>query len=113
MPQLGIAVATTLGGWLNAWLLWSTLKQRGAFKADDRLRRNLPLIGLASLAMAAVLYLARGWLGPFMQASRGFLVETVALGALVAIGLLTFAFLILATGVMTPAQFKRFGRRTG
>ncbi len=112
MPQLGIAVATSLGGWLNAWLLWSTLHQRGDFKTDDRLRRNLPLIGVASLAMAAVLYLARGWLGPFMQASQGFFVEAAALGGLVAIGLVTFAIFILATGVMTPAQLKRFTRRS-
>ena len=27
MPHLGIAVATTLGGWLNAGLLYATLVQ--------------------------------------------------------------------------------------
>ncbi len=113
MPQLGIAVATSLGGWLNAWLLWSTLHERGNFKTDDRLRRNLPLIGLASAAMAAVLYVASGWLGPFMQAARGILVEAAALAALVTIGLLTFAIFILVTGVMTPAQLRRFTRRSG
>ena len=113
MPQLGIAIATSIGGWLNAGLLWSTLKSRGAFQADDRLRRNLPMIGLASIAMAAVLYVAQGWLAPYMQSSKGFLVEALALATLVSIGLLTFAIFILVTGVMTPAQLKRFGRRSG
>ena len=31
MPHLGIAVATTLGGWLNAGLLYATLVKRGHF----------------------------------------------------------------------------------
>ena len=38
MPHLGIAVATTLGGWLNAGLLLATLVRRGHFVADARLR---------------------------------------------------------------------------
>ena len=54
-----------------------------------------------------------GWLAPYMQASKGFLVEALALATLVSIGLLTFAIFILATGVMTPAQLKRFGRQSG
>ena len=36
MPHLGIAVATTLGGWLNAGLLYRTLAKRGYFVADAR-----------------------------------------------------------------------------
>ena len=34
MPHLGIAVATTLGGFLNAGLLYATLAKRGFFVAD-------------------------------------------------------------------------------
>ena len=44
MPHLGIAVATTLGGWLNAGLLYATLVRRGNFVADARLSRALPRI---------------------------------------------------------------------
>ena len=36
MPHLGIAVATTLGGWLNAGLLYRTLVRRGTLHADAR-----------------------------------------------------------------------------
>jgi putative peptidoglycan lipid II flippase len=111
MPQLGIAVATSLGGWLNAWLLWSTLKQRGNFAADARLRRNLPLIGLASIAMAGALLAASRMFAPYLQPDRGFAVEALALAALVALGLGVFASIVLATGVMTPAQLGRFTRR--
>jgi putative peptidoglycan lipid II flippase len=111
MPQLGIAVATTFGGWLNAYLLWSTLRQRGDFVFDARLRRNLPLIGLASIAMGVALYFATPYLEPYLQPGRGFFVEASALAALVLFGSLVFAAVILASGVMTPAQLGRFRRR--
>ena len=113
MPQLGIAIATSIGGWLNAFLLWRTLKMRGQFVTDARLKRNLPLIVLASAAMGVALYAAAGPLGPYLQAGRGFMVEASALALLVALGTLVFAAAILATGVMTPAQLSRFTRRGG
>ncbi|MFN0219384.1 MAG: murein biosynthesis integral membrane protein MurJ [Hyphomicrobium sp.] len=107
-PQLGIAVATTFGGWLNAWLLWSTLKRRGEFVADRRLLRNLPLIVAASVAMAAVLIAAAKILAPYLEAGQGFLVQGSALAVLVALGLTVFGAMILATGTMTLTQLKRF-----
>ena len=111
MPQLGIAVATTFGGWLNAWLLWSTLKKRGDFESDARLRRNLPLIAVASAAMALVLVIAARAAAPYLQPERGFLVEASALAGLVALGLVVFAAVILLTGVMSRDQLGRFLRR--
>ena len=63
MPHLGIAVATTLGGWLNAGLLWMGLRRAGHFAADARLLRALPMIVLSSIAMGAALLVAghRRW----------------------------------------------------
>jgi len=113
MPQLGIAIATSLGGWLNALLLWSTLRTQGAFEIDARLQRNLPLIALASAAMAAALYWAAGAFAGYLKSGHGALADAAALGALVTFGMSVFAAMILATGVMTPAQFKRFTRRGG
>ena len=111
MPQLGIAVATTLGGWLNAGLLWWTLRQRGQFVADARLRRVLPLMVFASLAMGAALFAAAQWLEPYLHVSRGIASEAGALALLVVIGMLVYAFAILATGVMSLSQIAQFMRR--
>lgn len=113
MPHLGIAIATALGGWLNAYLLWSTLHAQGAFVADARLRRNLPLIALASIAMGAVLFFAAHVFGPELRSGHGILADALALTGLVVLGMAVFAGMILATGVMSPAQFKRFTRRGG
>jgi putative peptidoglycan lipid II flippase len=113
MPQLGIALATTLGGWLNTYLLWSTLRQRGEFVADERLVRNLPLIIFASVAMTVALLISKQWLAPFLERSNGFLIQAAGLGALIAIGLAVYAAIIVLTGVMTRAQLARFTRRRG
>ncbi|MEQ1715172.1 MAG: murein biosynthesis integral membrane protein MurJ [Hyphomicrobium sp.] len=112
-PELGIAIATSIGGWLNAGLLWSTLKSRGQFELDARFTRNMPLIVLASLVMAGVLYASLQLLAPYLQAHQGFVVQGLGLALLVGLGLLSFAVVILATGVMSPAQLKRFTRRRG
>lgn len=111
IPHLGIAVATTLGGWLNAYLLWSTLRAHGDFIADDRLKRSLPLIVGASAAMGGVLYVAAGLAQPFFGSGEAFLVKAAVLFGLVVLGMLVFATAILATGAMSVAQFKRFTRR--
>jgi putative peptidoglycan lipid II flippase len=113
MPQLGIAVATTFGGWLNAFLLWSTLRQRGDFVADARLVRNVPLIALASVAMGVALYASAQCFAPYLQPGRGFLTEATVLALLVAIGMAVFAAAIFGTGVMSFSQLGRFTRRGG
>ena len=110
-PELGIAVATSAGGWLNAALLWSTLHRKGDFDIDQRFRRNAPLIVLATVVMAGVLYATLATAGVYMDAARGFLVQAMALGGAVTAGLLSFATVIVATGVLSLAQFKRFARR--
>ena len=111
MPQLGIAVATTLGGWLNAILLWRTLSTRGDFVIDARLKRNLPYIALASIAMGVALYASAQWLAPYLQSGSGFTTKATALALLISVGMLVYAAAIVGTGVMTRAQLGRFTRR--
>ena len=111
LPELGIAIATALGGWLNAWLLWSTLKSRGDFVVDRRMKRNLPLIMLASGLMAVVLLALKPVLQGYLVPDAGFLVQAAALSVLIFAGLLTYAVVILVTGVMSREQLARFTRR--
>ena len=113
LPQLGIAIATTIGGWLNAWLLWSTLRRRGAFVLDARLKRNLPLIAAASVAMAIVLVGTLQFMAPYLDRSQSFIVKTTALAAVIGVGLAVFGAAILSTGVMSADQLARFTRRKG
>lgn len=99
-PHVGIALATSIAGWVNALLLWGTLRQRGDFVGDTRLLRNLPIITAASLAMGAVLWFALPLLAPYYSADAILLVQVAALAAIVSIGLIVFFGLVLATGVL-------------
>ncbi len=82
--HVGIALATSLTGWLNALLLWRGLVRRGQFSLDARLRRRALPILVAALVMAGVLILGHWLLAPWLA---GPLHERVmALASLVAVG---------------------------
>jgi putative peptidoglycan lipid II flippase len=110
IPQLGIAVATALGGWLNAYLLWVTLTRRRDFLPDARIKRNAPLTVLASFAMAGALVVTSRVLAPYYVSSGGFLFRGSMLTVEIGVGLAVYGALILATGVMTIGQLRRLMR---
>ena len=98
MPHLGIALATSIGGWLNAGLLWLALIHRGLFKTDARLARVLPLILASSFAMGVVLSLMAAQLDPWFAADNGLLVRVAALGMLVGTGAAVYFLVAQVTG---------------
>ena len=111
MPHLGIAVATTLGGWLNAGLLYRTLAKRGEFVGDARLRRALPRIGLATIVMGAALWIAASALAPWFAPPSGAAIRFGALAALVGAGLLVYAAATFAFGIIDRRQLGSLLRR--
>jgi putative peptidoglycan lipid II flippase len=110
-PQLGIALATTLGGWLNALLLWRTLVARGHFVADARLARSTLLILLSSAAMGVTLWFAGETLAPSFSVGAPILQRVMGLAVLVASGTVAYAIAILGSGAMEIGQLRRFVRR--
>jgi putative peptidoglycan lipid II flippase len=111
MPHLGIAVATTLGGWLNAGLLYRTLIARGEFVIDARLRRALPRIVFATIVMGLALWAAAAALEPWFAPPSGTVVRFGALAALVSAGLLVYVVAIFAFGVLDLRQMRSLLRR--
>ena len=110
MPHLGIAIATSLGGWLNALLLWRGLSKRGYFAGDARLARSLPLILLCSAIMGAALWFAAIELAPWLDGSQPLLVRAGALAALVTAGLIVYALAVLAAGLFPRSVVNRMRR---
>lgn len=111
MPHLGIAVATTLGGWLNAGLLFATLVRRGHFVADVRLREKMPRIVLASALMGVALWFLDGWLSDRFAAGASQIERIVALAVLVAAGLAVYGIAVFATGALDRRQLRSFLQR--
>ena len=81
---VGIALSTAAAAWVNAAALYWTLRRRGHFALDDRLRRTAWRLVAASVVMAAVLVAADRLAAPFMGASL--IARAVALALLIAAG---------------------------
>jgi putative peptidoglycan lipid II flippase len=103
LAHVGIAIATSLSGWVNTALLVITLSRRGHFTADAALRKRLPLLLLAALLMGAGLVAAMWAMAPLLNAAL-FLVRATAVGVLVVAGMVLFALFCQLTGA---ADFRR------
>ena len=53
---VGIAIGTTIAGWLQVAMLAGTLHARGDFALDDTFRRRFPRMLAASLVMGVVVF---------------------------------------------------------
>ena len=112
MGHVGIAIATTIAGAVNALLLWVTLSRRGHFTLDGAARRNLVLIVIASAAMAAIFwFVGHEVLGSHLARSSPVASRVLALAALVGLGLVMLAMLAFATGIGRSAGVAARSRR--
>ncbi|MBA4130552.1 MAG: murein biosynthesis integral membrane protein MurJ [Hyphomicrobium sp.] len=111
MPHLGIAVATTLGGWMNALLLFRGLKTHGHFAADARLKRALPRILISAAIMGLVLFGMAYVLDPWINQSKGLLVRFSALAVLIGAGFVAYFAATQLTGAATLSQLRSAVRR--
>jgi putative peptidoglycan lipid II flippase len=111
LAHVGIALATSTAGWINALSLIAISARRRHFALDARCRRSLPRIVLAAIGMGAALIGLQDVLQPGLNAHHLF-VRLAALAALVGGGMAAFAFLCLALGVAHPRELRRMlGRR--
>lgn len=97
LAHVGIAIATSLAGWINAGLLAGTLARRGQFTADPTVRKRLPLLAAASVMMGLCLYAAM-WLLAEWLAAPSLAVRAGAVGVLVVFGMAVFAVFCQLTG---------------
>ena len=95
--HVGIALATTIAGWLNTGLLAIVLWRRGHFIPDPAVFRRLSLVVIASLLMGGVIHYCAVFLSPYL-ASGLLVVQAPALMVLVIAGIASFAAFVQITG---------------
>ena len=110
LAHVGIALATAISAWANAGALAILLYRRGLLAPDDRLKSRLGRTVLASVLMAAVLWLAVRGLSPWLVA--GSLQGIAALILVVVVGLAVYGVLAQLLGVMRWAEMRTLLRRT-
>ena len=110
LAHVGVALALTLSGWLQALTLLVLLSRHGHFRLDRRARTRIPRIGAAALGMAGIVLGLRLLLEPALagHAAQRF----GALALLIALGVLAFAALVLALGGADWRELRGQLRRT-
>ncbi len=113
LAHVGIAIATSVAAWANAVLLAIWLARRGHFRLPGTDWRRHGLIVLAALAMAAILFGLSLPLAPWLASSAPLLLQIVALGALVLVGMAIYFALVHLSGAQPLGQLLRRLRRAG
>lgn len=111
LAHVGIALATTLAGWLNVALLAAGLARRGHLRPDARLRRRLPRMAAACAGMAAVLWGTGLGVDGLLAQAAGW--RVLALAALAGAGLAAYAGLAGAAGLVSLRELRGLLRPRG
>ncbi len=112
LNHTGIALAVSIAAWVNAALLGVTLTNRGYFKTDQKLRRNLFKILLNSVIMGAVLLGANNLLGEYFTSSSSLIWRIMVLAAIIALGIVCYFVASHISGAFRWRDFKQAFRRT-
>jgi len=110
LAHVGLALTTAIAAWVNAGLLYWTLRRRDHFSIDDRLKRTSIRLFAATIVMAALLYFV---LNPLVDpwTGRSLVERTLALLALTISGVVAYFALVFGLGAYSlgtlRAQFRR------
>ena len=108
LAQVGLAIATAIGAWVNLGLVVWFAARAGILGTDARLKRSLAMLGLSGIVMAIGLYLATGPVTTLVQRLPVFRDES-ALIALAVIG--AVLYVRVDTRVARPPLAARFSCR--
>lgn len=103
--HVGMAMATSIAGWLNVALILHHLRKRKLFILDTLMVKRIPRILLAALAMCAGLLLLEPYVLPFFAAH--FAVKFIALLVWCGVGCLTYFAIAWQLKLVEIAKFKR------
>ncbi|MCK0196848.1 murein biosynthesis integral membrane protein MurJ [Ancylobacter sp. 6x-1] len=103
LAQVGLALATAVGGWINLALLLLFAHRAGYGVGDSALFRSLPRLALVGVLLAIVLYFTARFGTPLVAGLPRFGEET-RLGLCIFIGALAYAGLLLA--LVGPAHLR-------
>ena len=111
ISYVGVALATTAAGWINALMLAITLHKRGDLELDKRMRSALPRIIGSSLLMGAVLLGLMQLCEPVFTSSVIFVLRLLMLAVLVATGACVYFAAAWWSGALDIAALKASFRR--
>lgn len=108
LGHVGIALATSLSGWLNAAILTLGLSRRGFFSIDKRLKQRLPRMVLATIFMALALWGVNNAISKILYGSTE--ISFGSLLALIFTGIIVYGVSARILGALYYKDLKSFWR---
>ncbi len=96
--HVGIAIATSLAGWVNALCLGLFLWRRGHFTWDANLVRRVPRLVLSTVLMGVWVYFCAQWLSFYLQHDK-LIMRGFGVAVLTGSGIACFGLMCHMTGV--------------
>jgi putative peptidoglycan lipid II flippase len=109
MKYVGLALSTSIAGWVNAIALGTCLHKRGLFVTDALFRFRISRICIGSATMGLALMLLSPPLAHYFHA--GLLIKTCALGALIGSGGGVYALSLFFLKILKLSQMREYFRR--
>ncbi|HEX5259719.1 MAG TPA: murein biosynthesis integral membrane protein MurJ [Sphingomicrobium sp.] len=109
LKHVGPPLATALASTVNVWMLYHTLKKRGHFEADRRLRRRVPRLAIAAALMGVALFWFSPLVDPYLSGS--ILRRAGGLVVLVGAGVAVYAVACFLTGAFVVDDLRLMMRR--
>jgi putative peptidoglycan lipid II flippase len=106
---VGLALAGAVGAWVNIVLLGSILARRGFFRLPPRVVGRIARITVASALMGGALYALMPVITPWLDGPL--ISRLLAIGAIVAVSLVTYGAATVLLGVLDKATIQRLMRR--
>ena len=106
---VGLALAGAVGAWVNIALLGGILARRGYFRLPARVLGRIGRIALASGLMGAALVALMQVITPWLDGP--FTMRLLAVGAILAVSLVTYGAGTVLLGVLDKATVQRLMRR--
>ena len=106
----GIAIAGSIAGWINAFLLAVTLYFGNHYRIAPRTLKNIILILIANVAMAVVVYFGNQYLGN-VTTDAGLLTRLISIGALIGISGMVYLAIVVVTGAVPREDLHAMLRR--
>jgi len=106
---VGLALAGAVGAWVNITLLGLILKRRGFFSLPARVFGRILRIAIAAGAMGVALYFLMLQIEPLFVGS--ILDKALGIGAILAVGGVTYGLGAIVLGVLDKATLQRLMRR--
>lgn len=100
LGHTGIALAASLATWVNAGLLFATLRREGEKLADAALLRRLPRLLLCAVGMGAVTLAAMALLEAWFADGQSLARQVFGLALIIGPSCFAYALLLQATGAM-------------